>query len=80
MRKLIVEVDILALLDQMEAARLRHENDPPPCDYDMRLMEAYVAEWGGFTSRIDWSEELLGDPESETSKERKNRFDRIKCK
>lgn len=66
MRKM-VEVDILALLDRLEAFRRRCETDPPPVDNRIRILEAFVAELGGYSSRPDWVEALIDDPESEYS-------------
>lgn len=60
--KLIVEIDVTALLDEMDAWRRKHKNDShQDNDYAMRVACAMVAGKAGIKSRIDWTEMLAKD-------------------
>ena len=56
----------LALLDQIEEVRQKAAENPQkyPVDYTIRLISAIVAEYAGYSSRNDWTDELKKYPES----------------
>lgn len=59
------EIDVLAVLDQMDEFRRTHQNDKQhPADWCMRCMEAILATAAGYESRNDWTEELKAIPGS----------------
>lgn len=64
-----MDIDILSVLDKMDAFRRKHENDKPATpDYCMRCLEAILAGAAGYKSRTDWTDALKENPESEYSK------------
>lgn len=67
--RLIVELDVTVLLDEMDAWRRKHKNDSHQ-DYDhaMRVACAMVAEKAGIKSRVDWTEMLAKDETTAYSK------------
>jgi len=56
----------LELLDQIEEIRQKAAENPDkyPVDYAVRLISATVAEYAGYKSRNDWTDELKKNPES----------------
>lgn len=55
----MVEIDILALLDEMEDFRRRHYFDNPATpDFYMRVLAAMVARAGGYENRNQWTKAL----------------------
>lgn len=68
-----MNVDMLALLDQLDEFRRNHQNEKQhPSDWCMRVMEALVAEAAGYESRSDWTSVLTADPESKYSQDLKD--------
>lgn len=59
------EINVLDILDQMDAFRRRHENDKSPSDWCMRCMEAILAKAAGYESRTDWTDALNADESTE---------------
>lgn len=58
-----MEIDVLHVLDQMDAIRRKHYYDcPPPADCYFRILEAVLANAAGFDSRQEWTEKLKADP------------------
>lgn len=54
-----MDIDILDILDQMDEFRRKHYFDKQPTpDYYMRVMEAILARAAGYTSRVDWIDDL----------------------
>lgn len=56
----------LTLLDRIEEIRQKAAENPKgyPTDYTIRLISAVVAEYAGYASRTEWTEELKKNPES----------------
>lgn len=56
----------LDLLDQIEEVRQKAVEKPAnyPVDYTIRLISAIVAEYAGYVSRNDWTDELKKHPDS----------------
>lgn len=56
----------LTLLDQIEEIRQKAVENPAnyPVDYTIRLISAIVAEYAGYSSRNDWTDELKKHSES----------------
>lgn len=56
----------LTLLDQIEEVRQKAAEKPQnyPVDYTIRLISAIVAEYSGYESRAEWTDELKKHPES----------------
>lgn len=54
------------LLDQIEEIRQKAVENPAnyPVDYTIRLISAIVAEYAGYSSRNDWTDELKKHSES----------------
>lgn len=60
-----MEIDVLAVLDRMDEIRRKHYFDKHPApDCLCRILEAVVAEAGGYKSRTDWTDELKKRPDS----------------
>lgn len=59
----------LKLLDDIEEVRQKVAENPQnyPADYVVRLISAIVAEYAGYNSRTDWTDELKKYPESKYS-------------
>ena len=57
---------VLDILDNMEETRQKAAERPEhyPVDYTIRLLSAIVAEYAGYKSRTDWTDELKKLPES----------------
>lgn len=54
-----MEIDVLAVLDEMDAFRRKHYYDNPSTpDFYMRVLEAMLARAAGYNSRTDWTDEL----------------------
>lgn len=67
----------LKLLDDIEEVRQKAIDNPKnyPTDYAVRLITAIVAEYVGYNSRNDWTDELKKYPESRyTTRLSENRF------
>ena len=67
----------LTLLDRIEEIRQKAAENPKsyPADYTARLISAVVAEYMGYGSRKDWTDELNKHPESSyASRLAENRF------
>lgn len=79
---LIIEADTeitkeLQLLDSIEEIRQKAIEKPEqyPVDYTIRLISAIVAEYAGYKSRTDWTDELKKNPESKYAQRlSENRF------
>lgn len=56
----------LTLLDQIEEVRQKAAEKPEqyPTDYTVRLISAIVAQYVGYNSRSDWTDELKKHPDS----------------
>ena len=56
----------LALLDQIEEIRQKAIESPInyPVDYTIRLIAAIVAEYAGYSSRNEWTDELKKHPDN----------------
>lgn len=62
-------IDVLAVLDEMDAFRRKHENDSPvTADWCMRCMEAILANAAGYKGRTSWTDKLLENSNTEYSK------------
>ena len=60
-----MDIDVLAVLDEMDSFRRKHENDKPATpDWCMRCLEAILAKAAGYNSRTEWTDALKGNPES----------------
>lgn len=65
-----VSIDVLAVLDEMDAFRRKHENDKPATpDWCMRCMEAILAKAAGYNGRTSWTDALSGNPTTQYSKD-----------
>lgn len=67
----------LELLDQIEEIRQKAAENPDkyPVDYAVRLISATVAEYAGYKSRNDWTDELKKHAESRyAARMSENRF------
>lgn len=67
----------LELLDQIEEIRQKAAENPDkyPVDYVIRLISATVAEYAGYESRNDWTDELKKHTESRyAARMSENRF------
>lgn len=65
--------EILELLDRLDKFRRRHQdNQQHPADWCMRMMEAMIAQAGGYQSRNDWTEALKADDTTAYSQDMKN--------
>ncbi len=54
-----MEIDILEILDRMDEIRRNHYFDKHPAPDNLcRILEAVVAEAGGYKSRTEWTDEL----------------------
>lgn len=54
-----MNIDVLAVLDEMDAFRRKHENDKPATpDWCMRCMEAILAKAAGYDNRMSWTDAL----------------------
>lgn len=63
-------IDILAVLDEMDAFRRKHENDKPATpDWCMRCMEAIFAKAAGYDDRMSWTGALSANPDTKYSKD-----------
>lgn len=67
------QAEILALLDKLDKFRREHQNERQhPSDWCMRVMEAIVAEAGGFKSWSDWTDALKADGKTAYSRDLKD--------
>lgn len=58
-------INVLAVLDEMDAFRRKHKDDKPATpDWCMRCMEAILAKAAGYNDRMSWTDELIEDPKT----------------
>lgn len=54
-----MEINVLAVLDEMDAFRRKHYFDKTPTpDFYMRAIEAMLARAAGYKSRTEWTDKL----------------------
>ena len=65
--------EILELLDRLDKFRRAHQDDRQhPSDWCMRMMEAIVAQAGGYQSRNGWMAALKADDTTAYSNDMEN--------